>query len=126
MNWKIPENKLKEILNLIFLLYHSPAVHLKTVQQLLGKWESITQLSPFAKGFRWPILNFVKKFCDDENIMLPIPTNVKDDLRMWYAFAEEAGRGLPISDPPRDPPMEHFTFISDEDEPPQAPTTKQA
>jgi hypothetical protein len=27
--------------------------------------------------------------------------------------AEEAGRGLPIPDPPRDPPMEHFTFISD-------------
>ncbi len=45
--------------------------------------------------------------------MLPIPTNVKDDLRMWYTFAEEAGRGLPIPDPPRDPPMEHFTFISD-------------
>jgi hypothetical protein len=52
MNWKISENKLKEILNLIFRLYHSPAIHLKTVQQLLGKWESITQLSPFAKGFR--------------------------------------------------------------------------
>jgi len=113
MSWKIPENKLKEILNLIFLLYHSPAIHLKTVQQLLGKWESITQLSPFAKGFRWPILNFVKKFCDNEDVMLPIPTNVKDDLRIWYAFAKEAGRGLPIPDPPRDPPMEHFTFISD-------------
>ncbi len=34
----------------------------KSSQNLyVGKWESITQLSPFAKGFRWPILNFVKK-----------------------------------------------------------------
>ncbi len=100
-------------MNLIFLIHSAPATHLKTLQQLMGKWESIAQMSPFAKGFRWPLLNFMKQFNDDEDVILPIPNSVKKDMQIWAAMAAAAAKGLPIAQPCNDPPLCHFSFASD-------------
>jgi len=113
LSWALPKAKLQEILALIFILFNAPVTQLKILQQLLGKWESIVQLCPFAKGFRWPILKFLKDFNEDENIILKIPCDVKDDLKIWNAITLAAGEGLPIAHPHRDPPLTHYTFVSD-------------
>jgi hypothetical protein len=60
LTWSISSEKSDEIKNLIFIVHNSPAIHLKTLQQLMGKWESISQMCNFARGFRWPLLNFMK------------------------------------------------------------------
>jgi hypothetical protein len=62
LTWALPKAELQEIL--------------KILQELLDKWESIVQLSPFAKAFRWPISYFLKQFNDDENLTLRIPSDV--------------------------------------------------
>jgi len=113
LTWAIPSKKVSELMNLIFLIHSAPATHLKTLQQLMGKWESIAQMSPFAKGFRWPLLNFMKQFNDDEDVILPIPNSVKKDMQVWAAMAAAAAKGLPIAQPCNDPPLCHFSFASD-------------
>jgi len=113
LTWQLPENKARELQNLIFLVHNSPAIHLKTLQQMLGRWEAISQMNPFAKGFRWPLLNFTKSFAGDENLILQIPLSVKDDMKIWAQIAKAASSGLPIPQPPCEPPLQHLTFISD-------------
>jgi hypothetical protein len=113
MTWSISSKKCKEIKNLIFLVHNSPTIHLKALQQLMGKWEAISQMFQFAKGFRWPLLSFMKKFAGDEMIMLHIPCAVKDDMKIWYALTKAAEEGLPVSPPATGPPLLHYVFASD-------------
>jgi hypothetical protein len=113
LSWSLPKTKEIELQNLIYLTHNAPATHLKNLQQLLGKWEAISQMCPFAKGFRWPILNFMKQFAGEEELVLVIPTNVKDDMKIWAAMASAAGKGLPIAPPPTPPPVMHISFTSD-------------
>jgi hypothetical protein len=113
LTWSISSKKSDEIKNLIFIVHNSPAIHLKTLQQLMGKWESISQMCNFARGFRWPLLNFMKKFAGDDNIILSIPCNVKADMKIWAAIAGAAEQGLPISPPQSGPPLLHVEFCSD-------------
>jgi hypothetical protein len=42
-----------------------------------------------------------------------ISSDVKDDLKIWNAFALTAGGGLTITHLHRDPPVTHFTFVPD-------------
>jgi hypothetical protein len=86
MTWALTKQKAAELQNLIFIVHNAPAIHLKILQQLMGKWESISQMCLFAKGFRWPVLNFMKQFADDEDVVLKIPERVKDDMKIWAAI----------------------------------------
>ena len=51
LTWSFPETKNVEFQNMIFFMQHTPGTHLLSVQKIIGKWESITQMFPFAKGF---------------------------------------------------------------------------
>jgi len=111
--WSLPKDKTTEMLALISLLFHAPATHLENVQKILGKWESLCLLSPFCKSFRWPIINFIKKFENNKNAILQIPSKVKDDLRIWHELVKAAIKGLPLIPRVCDPPLSVFTFVSD-------------
>jgi hypothetical protein len=113
LTWSIPEKKSIELQNLIFIVHKSPAIHLKILEQLMGKWEAISQMCLFAKGFRWPLLSFIKEFADDENVVLKIPNSVKNDMKIWAAIAKAAEKGLPIPPPSTGPPLNHYIFASD-------------
>jgi hypothetical protein len=113
LTWSFPEGKNKEFQNMVFFMQHTPGTHLLFVQQIIGKWESIAQMLPFAKGFKWPILNFLKSFCADEKLVLQVPEAVKDDLKIWAAIASDSTLGFPISAKPHDPPIGTINFISD-------------
>jgi hypothetical protein len=113
MTWALTKQKTSELQNLIFIVHNAPATHLKVLQQLMGKWESISQMCLFAKGFRWPVLNFIKQFADDEDVVLKIPNRVKDDMKIWAAITKAAEGGLPIPPPTTGPPLNHLVFVSD-------------
>ncbi len=83
LTWSFPETKNVEFQNMIFFMQNTPGTHLLTVQKIIGKWESIAQMFPFAKGFKWSVLNFLRSFCADENMVLRVPSAVKEDLRIW-------------------------------------------
>jgi hypothetical protein len=70
-------------------------------------------MTPFAKGSHWPLLNFIKQFNNDEDVILCTPKSVQKDEQVWAAIATSAGKGLPITQPYNDPPLSHFSFASD-------------
>ena len=113
LTWSFPETKNVEFQNMIFVMQNTPGTHLLTVQKIIGKWESIAQMFPFAKGFKWSVLNFLRSFCADENMVLRVPSAVKEDLRIWSAIANAAVYGFPIAKKPHDPPLGTMNFISD-------------
>ena len=101
------------MINNLYILFHSSYTHLAIIQKLLGKWESLCLVSPFCKAFRWPMINFIKKFEDNADVMLPIPKNVKDDIRIWYSIVCAAVEGLPIAPRYCNIPLFTFNFVSD-------------
>jgi len=113
LTWSFPEEKNKNFQNMIFFMQNTPGTHLLLVQKIIGKWESIAQMFPFAKGFKWPMLNFLKSFGGDEEAVLTVPVAVKDDLKIWSAIANQSLSGFPISKRPHDPPIGTINFISD-------------
>ena len=113
LNWSYPEEKNAVFQNMIYFLQKSPGTHLLFVQKIIGKWESIVQMFPFAKCFKWPILNFLKQFEGNDQTVLKVPTAVKDDLKIWSAIANAAVFGFPIAARQHDPPIGTVNFISD-------------
>jgi len=113
LTWSFPIEKNKEFQNMIFFMQNTPGTHLLFVQQIIGKWESIAQMFPFAKGFKWPILQFLRSFCADEEKVLQVPLAVKEDLKIWAAIANYSILGLPISEKPHAAPIGTINFISD-------------
>ena len=55
----------------------------------------------------------MKQFAGDENLVLPVPVAVKNDMKTWSAIAQAASSGLPLAPPPTPPPILHTAFISD-------------
>ena len=60
MSWSISSKSAKKLKNIIFLVHNSPKIHLNALQQLMGKWEAISQMFQSAKVFRRPLLSFIK------------------------------------------------------------------
>ena len=113
MCWSYPKGKNEEFQNMIYFLQNTPGTHLLFVQKIIGKWESIVQMFPFAKGFKWPMLRFLKDFNGNEEVVLAVPIAVKEDLNIWSAIATAAVLGFPICPRPHDPPIGTMDFISD-------------
>jgi hypothetical protein len=53
-------------------------------------------MCPFLRGFRQPLHLLLVEFREDSDILLPIPQQVKDDLRVWAAAMDTVVKGLPI------------------------------
>ncbi|MFO0003829.1 MAG: hypothetical protein ACK559_22140, partial [bacterium] len=88
------KQKPAELQNLKFIVNKSPAINLKILQQLTGKWNSISQMCFSAKRARWLLKNVMKQFGDDEDVILKIPGRVKDDMKIWAAITKAAEGGL--------------------------------
>jgi hypothetical protein len=89
MTWPISYEKLSKHQNLINLAHSAPTEHLKILQQPMGEGESIAQMTPFAKSSLWPLLNFIKQFNNDEDVILSIPKSVQKDMQVWAAIAPQ-------------------------------------
>ena len=99
LTWSLPSNKAATCLNLIHI-HTQAATQLSQLQELMGHLEAVALMAPFLKGFRWNLFNFLKQFNENEEIILPIPQNLKDDLQICYRIIQQAAIGLPTASPP--------------------------
>jgi hypothetical protein len=53
-------------------------------------------MCPFLRGFRQPLHTLLVAFKDNNDILLPVPREVKDDLHIWASAMDTAAKGLPI------------------------------
>ena len=106
LSWKLPGNKVSDILTDIHtFLGGGGHVCLKQTQQLVGRLNNLCQMCPFLKGFRRPLHVLLASFAEDKNILLPVASDLMEDLRVWAAATCEASCWMPIADSPQLPPV---------------------
>ena len=112
-SWKLPPRRKAACGALIEIIMTGEAAQLHQVQQLLGNLETISQMAPFARGFKWNFLEFLRSFGGDENAIRRIPDTVKQDLRLWSRILEASSEGLPLVQQPRYDSLGELKFVSD-------------
>ena len=113
MSWKLPSNKVADILKDIHTFLTGGHVSLKQTQQLAGRLNNLGQMCPFLKGFRRPLNKLLAGFGEDDNILLPVSDALAADLRVWAAATHSASHWLPIASGPQLPPLSTLRFTSD-------------
>ena len=113
MSWKLPGNKVSDILGDIHTFTTSSHVSLNQTQKLAGRLNNLSQMCPFLKGFRRPLNKLLGSFAEDETILLQVTKELVDDLRVWAAVTCEASGWLPIASNPQLPPVTALYFTSD-------------
>jgi hypothetical protein len=96
MKWSIPKDKKARILERIRKPLLGHPTSLLDLQKLIGTLNDIGQMCPFLRGFRQPLHMLLVSFKDDTELILPIPQQVKDDLRIWASAMDSAAKGMPI------------------------------
>jgi hypothetical protein len=96
MTWRISQEKKARIMDRIRGPLLGVEISLLDLQKLIGTLNDVGQMCPFLRGFRQPLHMLLVAFKDDNNILLPIPQEVKDDLLIWAKAMSSAAKGLPI------------------------------
>jgi hypothetical protein len=82
MKWSISQEKRARIMDRIRGPMSGHPTSLLELQKLIGTLNDVGQMCPFLRGFRQPLHMLLVEFKDDNNIILPIPKEVKDDLHI--------------------------------------------
>jgi hypothetical protein len=65
------------------------------------------------KGFRFNLLELLKKFENDDKGRKFVPTVLKLDLNIWRNFVKHASTGYPIATVIENPPLFPISFVTD-------------
>jgi hypothetical protein len=113
LTWSISREKRSRILDRIRGPLMGHPTSLSDLQKLIGTLNDVGQMCPFLRGFRQPLHILLVAFKDDNEILLPIPQEVKDDLRIWAAAMNTVVKGLPIPCRPSPHLPSALSFASD-------------
>ena len=111
LSWRLSKVKWAETLTLIKHVRESSSCNLKTFQKVHGKLNDFAQLCICLKSFRYHQNKFLKKFAEQETVLLEVPDLVKKELLIWWNLS--AAEGLPIPEIMENPPLKHLIFVSD-------------
>jgi hypothetical protein len=79
----------------------------------MGTVNNLALICPFLKFYKFAGNQLLGKFAGNEDLVLPIPRLVKDDLVVCVKVAIQAQTGLPIASRPCPPPLTALHFFSD-------------
>jgi len=111
--WRFPRHKVTQILTEIHVVIHGGHVDLKQFETLAGRLAHFGLMCPFMKAFKRPINDLLRAFNEDESILLPVPEELSDDLRVWAAAISHASQWMPLHLEIEHPPFSALEFISD-------------
>jgi hypothetical protein len=113
LSWSISREKRTRILDRIRGPLMGHPISLLDLQKLIGTLNDIGQMCPFLRGFRQPLHLLLVAFKENNDILLPVPKEVKDDLRVWAAAMDTVVHGLPIPSRPSPHLPSALLFTSD-------------
>ena len=96
MTWKLPEEKWIETVWLLDDFLGRSMSNLLGFQKVHGKINDFAQMTIFLKGFRFFQNKFLQTFNNDTDVFLPIPENLKSELKIWYKCLIDNKQGFPI------------------------------
>jgi hypothetical protein len=113
LSWRMPPHKVEELLRDAGNFIKAGNVCLEETQKLAGKINHLAQMLVFLKAFRRPLNDLLGEFGEDEEILLPVGSQLAADIRLCANAAIAAMNWLPIAKEYEAPPLDALTFISD-------------
>jgi hypothetical protein len=113
MEWSLSRDKIASLQKVLAKFMGQKTCTLKDVQKLHGKLANFAQMCEFMKGFRYNLLQLLKKFEGDETAKKLIGTEVKEDLWVWKKAIATSHGGMPLGALFGEPPLKVVRFISD-------------
>jgi hypothetical protein len=80
MKWYLSREKSEKIRNRCIQFCGSMHVDLNQTQKVMGSVNDLGQMCPFLKFYKGSGNNLLSRFGTNENILLPVPEQVKEDL----------------------------------------------
>ena len=112
LNWCIPRDKKEKALRCIDRCLRSEIQRLEDFQELMGRLNSVGQMSPFMRGFKAP-LNAVLKDLMNGIIVSELPEAAVSDLGVWHNFLQDEKEWHPIAVKYTNIPLGCKSFTSD-------------
>ena len=113
LSWFLPQEKADKVITRCLDTCNASHVDLKQTQKLMGSVNDLSQLCPFLRFHRGHGNRFLAKFENNENILLMVPGDMKQDLLVAAKVAEKATQGLPIAAEPSKPPLSCLVMYTD-------------
>jgi len=113
MEWSLSREKVANLQKFLGKFISQNTCTLKEVQKLHGKLANFAQMCEFMKGFRFNLLQLLKKFKGNENAKKLIGKEVKEDLWVWKKAIATSHGGLTLGALFGEPPLNVVRFISD-------------
>lgn len=113
LSWSLPQDKLIPLVRILLQTRDRATCDLPHLQMVMGKLNNVSQLCPFLKAFRKPLLRLLASFENREEVILPIPPPALADLLTCSKIILATGEGLPIVARPTEPAFNALRFTSD-------------
>jgi hypothetical protein len=111
--WFYTKAKADKIKNVILPFLRKTHTSLKEMQRIMGMVNNMALIIPFLKFYKFAGNQLMGKFAGNEELVLAIPSRVKEDLLVCMKVVEDAMGGLPIANRPCPPPLSALHFYSD-------------
>ena len=113
MTWFLSEEKTERIIRRCKEVAGSVHVDLKQIQRLMGSVNDLGQIFPLVKFYKRSGNALLTQFAGCKNLLMRVPDELRDDLRIIAKIAETARSGLPIAEKPGQPPLSALSFYTD-------------
>jgi hypothetical protein len=113
MEWALPEEKARKVVRRCLDACNASHMDLKQTQKLMGTVNDVAQMCPMMKVHKGTGNLYLAAFKGRENILLPVPEDMKLDLNIIAKMAERAVKGLPIASEPCKAPLSAMVFYTD-------------
>ena len=113
MTWFLTEEKANRVIRRCLNAANSGHLDLKQTQQLMGSVNDFCQMCPLLRFHKSTGNGMLAKFNGNENILLPVTRELRDDLLTLAKAAYSSKLGLPIACEIGKPPLSVLTFYTD-------------
>ena len=113
MKWFYSEEKADRVKRRCLDARRSQHLDLKQVQKLMGSINDLAQMCPLIKFHKRSGNVLLTRFGGNENILLRVHQELKEDLLFIAKVAESSKAGLPVADPDGMPTLAALTFYTD-------------
>ena len=113
MTWFLSKEKADKVKRRCLDAIRSQHVDLKQIQKLMGSINDLAQMVKLIKFQKKPGNVLLAKFGGNENILLPVYQELKEDLLFIAKVAESSKFGLPVAESVRMPTLAALTFYTD-------------
>jgi len=110
--WTVSPEKRDNLLRDITGPLAGAPLNLEQMQHLMGVLQDFGQMCPFLNGFKQPLNSFLAALLQKPDPARPLPSQAKEDLKIWANVITESVVPLPIPHRPLPPPLSALHFVS--------------